>query len=226
MKTKERERARELRRRGGLSIKQIAGIVAVSPGSVSVWVRDIELTPAQHEALQRRNPVYSRQLWGQESMAARARHARRVYQEEGRALAQLGDPFHAAGCMLYWAEGGRSRNQVRLSNSDPAMLRFFAAFLRRYFRVPEKVRVWCNLHADHAERQAAVEDFWLDVLELPRTSLTKSTVNVYSKYTKRKRTNMLPYGTCRLSVGSTRIVQSIYGSIQEYAGFEREEWVR
>lgn len=29
----------------------------------------------------------------------------------------------------------------------------------------------------------------------------------------------------RVSVHSTRIAQSLYGSIQEYAGFEREEWL-
>ena len=37
--------------------------------------------------------------------------------------------------------------------------------------------------------------------------------------------NKLPYGTCRLSVHSTAIVQHIYGAIQEYAGFDRPEWL-
>jgi hypothetical protein len=35
----------------------------------------------------------------------------------------------------------------------------------------------------------------------------------------------LPYGTCALIVHSTRIAQTIYGSIQEYGGFERPEWL-
>jgi hypothetical protein len=42
---------------------------------------------------------------------------------------------------------------------------------------------------------------------------------------QRLRRNRLPYGTCRLKVCDTRIVQSIFGAIQEYGGFEREEWV-
>jgi hypothetical protein len=53
----------------------------------------------------------------------------------------------------------------------------------------------------------------------------KSFVNVYSKYSQKKRRNKLPYDTSRLTVHDTRIVQSIYGSIQEYAGFERPEWL-
>jgi hypothetical protein len=55
--------------------------------------------------------------------------------------------------------------------------------------------------------------------------LRKSTVNRFSKYSQKKRLNKLPYGTCRLTVCDTQLVQSIYGAIQEYAGFDREEWV-
>ncbi len=40
----------------------------------------------------------------------------------------------------------------------------------------------------------------------------------------RKRVNKLPYGTARLAVHDTRIVQTILGSIQESGGFERPEW--
>jgi hypothetical protein len=55
--------------------------------------------------------------------------------------------------------------------------------------------------------------------------LRKPTVNVYSKYSKKKRRNRLPYGTVRVCVHSTAVVQSIYGAIREYAGFERPGWL-
>jgi hypothetical protein len=50
-------------------------------------------------------------------------------------------------------------------------------------------------------------------------------VNVYSKHSKKKRRNKLPYGTCRVAVSRTRVVQSIYGAIQEIGGFERDAWL-
>ena len=50
-------------------------------------------------------------------------------------------------------------------------------------------------------------------------------MNVYSKYSQKKRQNKLPYGTCRVAVSRTRIVQSIYGGIQEIGGFTREAWL-
>jgi len=50
-------------------------------------------------------------------------------------------------------------------------------------------------------------------------------VNNYSRSSQRKRFNRLPYGTCKLVVHSTEIIQTIYGSIQEFAGFNRPAWL-
>jgi transcriptional regulator with XRE-family HTH domain len=223
MKTVERERARKLRREEGASIKELARLLGVSKSSVSLWVRDIELTEAQYLALRRR---MGGRIDGSRANAVRALARRRAEQDSGRVDARKGDLLHAAGCMLYWAEGSRNRNAIEFTNSDPAMISFFLRFLRECYSVPDaKITVTCNLFADHLEHQCEIEQFWLDQLRLPHESLRKSSVNVYSKYSKKKRRNRLPYGTCRLKVCDTRIVQSIYGAIQEYAGFEREEWV-
>lgn len=128
--------------------------------------------------------------------------------------------------MLYWAEGSKSRNAVKLTNSDPDLPAYFLAFLRRHFDFHEgRIRVTCNLFADHLTKQREIENFWLNRLGLGRDALCASTVNTYSKYSAKKRTNKLPCGTCCVAVHDTRIVQTIYGSIQELAGFERPAWL-
>ena len=216
MKTSERDMARKLRRQG-LSVREIEGHVGVARSTVSLWVRDVELTVEQREDLRTRP---------RPSNAATFRRRRQLSQDHGREVARRGEPLHAMGCMLFWAEGSRRVNAVHLTNSDPALLRLFARFLRHYFAVvDEKFRLWCNLFSDHAEEQWLIEQFWLDTLALPRGCLIKSTVNVYSSYSKRMRQNKLPYGTCRLSVHDVRIAQHLYGAIQEYGGFERPEWL-
>lgn len=208
----------------GHAVREIAEIVGVSPSSASKWVRDVVLTPEQRRALDdrgERGRSVTRRL-----KAEQARAVRLGYQLEGRRFAHERDAVYAAGCMLYWAEGDKCRNSVRISNSDPEVLVFFAAFLRTHFEVEsDRILLSCNLFADHIERQRAIERYWLERLGLPPTSLRKSMVNIYSKYSKKTRTNRLPYGTCKLVVHSTRIVQTIYGSIQEYGGFDRPEWL-
>ena len=128
--------------------------------------------------------------------------------------------------MLYWGEGAKERNSVRIVNSDCELLIVFAEFLRKHFDVEgAAMRVRCNLFAEDEAAQRAIEQHWLERLRLPPSSLRKSSVNVHSKYSLKKRANKLPYGTCELTVDSTRVVQTIYGSIQEYGGFDRPEWL-
>jgi hypothetical protein len=157
---------------------------------------------------------------------ALGRSRRLAYQLEGRTRVKVRDPLHLAGCMLYWAEGDKGPQAVRVANSDPELLRLFVRFLRQCYGAQDhRLSVTCNLFADHIERQREIENFWLRTLELPRTCLRKSIVNVYSKYSQKKRKNKLPYGTCKLVYSDTHTVQSIYGAIQEYAGFDRPQWL-
>ncbi len=202
-------------------------MVGVAPSSVSLWVRDIPLTPDQLESLRFRNPAYNNQLRGATRNAERGRERRLAAQAIGRDAVRGGEPLYVAGVMLYWAEGDKgSRNAARLSNSDPEVLRLFMRFLRECLAVrDEQIAVTCNLFADHLERQIEIEQFWLDVLQLPRSRLCRSFVNRYSKYSQKKRTNKLPFGTTRVVVHSTAVVQEIFGAIQEFGRFERPEWL-
>src|SRR5205823_4388897 len=61
VKTADREEARSMPRNEGRSIKEIARSLGVSTSSVSHWVRDIELTAEQHDALQAWNRLQERQ---------------------------------------------------------------------------------------------------------------------------------------------------------------------
>jgi hypothetical protein len=226
VKTRERELARRIREEEGASAKEIASRVGASVASVSAWVRDIELSEAQCAALRARNPAYNRQISGSAIAAANRRAERIAYQKHGRRLAHCTEPLHVAGCMLYWAKGAKQRNQLHFSNSDPDMARLFVRFLLTYFDLqPADIRITCQLFADHLERQREIEQFWLTTLGLPGASLRTSVVNVYSRYSQRKRMNRLPYGTCRVVVSRTAVTQSIYGAIQEYAGITREAWL-
>ena len=138
-------------------------------------------------------------------------------------IARIDDPLHQAGCMLYWAEGSKSRNSLAFVNSDDEMMRFFLRFLWLFDVPDERIRLSVNVHLGNGLTLEEIEAWWLERLDLSRSCLRKATVNQTSSASKRLR-KPLVYGTARITVNSTRLVQSIYGAIQEYAGIERPEW--
>jgi transposase-like protein len=220
-----RAAARRLRRENGLSIRAIAERLGVSPSSVHKWTCDIELTPEQRKAIRGSDAVRRAQTAGNEAMRRRARQRRLAAQDHGRRLARQRVPLHITGCMLYWAEGSKRRNDVEFTNSDPDMIRTFVEFLSRCYAVTrDDLRLTLNVHLDNGLGLSEIEEWWLTRLGLSRRCLGSHTVGRYSRASARTRRS-LPYGTARVVVHSTFIVQSIYGAIQEYAGTDRPEWI-
>ena len=225
MKWLERDEARRLRRDDGLSVRTIADRLAVSPSSVSRWVRDVPLTPEQEAALVAADPSKGGRLQAHRGWAELCRARRLAAQEAGRSLAATATALHIMGCMLFWAEGSKSRNSVKFTNSDADMLALFVRFLRECFAVEdERIALSVNVHLNNGLSLDEIEAWWLERLGLPRSCLRAASVNRASKASRWRR-NVLPYGTARVAVHSTAIVQSIYGAIQEYGEFEREAWV-
>jgi hypothetical protein len=212
-----------------MPFRRVARRLDVSPSSVVEWTRDITLTeeqiarnlrdrdgPLNPEAMARRAAAWS----------ARCRARRAEYQHQGRMQARRGDPLHLQGCMLYWAEGGKGRNQLNFSNSDVQMQRLFRRFLTESLRVDRsEIRLRVNAHLNNGLTIGEIERHWLIALELPQTCVRKHTVNCLPKSSSGRRHNRLPYGVATLSVSSTRVVQHIFGAIQEYGGFSESRWL-
>jgi transposase len=91
VKTRERELARALRRKGR-SVREIERLVGVSRSSVSLWVRDIELTAEQIQALRLRDARFNAHRNGSAANAEKARARRAQFQERGRELARGAAP--------------------------------------------------------------------------------------------------------------------------------------
>jgi hypothetical protein len=224
----EREKARRLRSLG-MPYKRIAAKVGVSVGSAFLWTSDIELTKEQLEQ-NRHGPGGPQHPESQRRRAAawvaRSREARRQSQADGRAAAREGNPLHLAGCMLYWAEGAKARNTVELSNSDPRMVVLFRRFLTEALAIDiDEIVMSLNVYTNNGLSIEEIEAYWLDLLDLPRSSVRKHSVNHMPTSSSGRAKNKLPYGVCTLRVHSTWMVQHIYGAIQEYGGFDEPVWL-
>jgi hypothetical protein len=224
----EHKEARRLRSQG-MPYKRIAAQLGVSVGSAFLWTRDIELTAEQLERNRRgpggpQNPENQRRRAA--AWVARSREARLQSQLDGRAAVREGNPLHLAGCMLYWAEGAKARNAIKFSNSDPRMLVLFRRFLTEALAIEiDEIVMTLNVYTNNGLSIEEIETYWLDLLDLPRSSVQKHTVNHMPTSSSGRAKNRLPYGVCTLRVHSTWMVQHIYGAIQEYAGFEEPAWL-
>jgi hypothetical protein len=222
-KSRERAIARELRH-SGLPYREIAKRLSVSGNSAYRWTNDIELTAEQRQFNLRgptgpQNPEAVRRRVA--AWSARCRARRLSFQAEGRRAAQSHDALHLAGCMLYWAEGAKGRNQVKFANSDVHMVRVFRDFLIDGMRVDiARVTLRPNVYTNNGISIEEIEEHWLSALDLPRSCLRKHALNHTPTSSSGKAKGRLPYGVCTLTVGSTQLVQHIYGAIQEYAGYD------
>lgn len=214
-----KERAKQLRLQG-MSIKKIAKQLGIANSTASLWTRGITLTDDQREKLIKRiitdeQAVAHGNLFRNRRLAAQNIGRERVYKE---------DPLYLAGCMLYWGEGNKSKNAITLANAEPAMLILFKKFLTKFFKIKnEDITITLNCYTDHHSFDE-IKDYWLAKLNLPESCLRKSQVNNRPKSSKNKM-NHSEYGTCYLCVCDTKIVQEIYGAIQEYANFSNLEWL-
>jgi hypothetical protein len=214
----------------GFSYKVIAATLGISPCSAFNWTNDVELSDEQKWEIiygpkGPQNPEHVSKR--AEAWRAKNQSRRAAYQDEGRRRAQLRDPLHMAGCMLYWAEGAKDRNNVLIANSDLHLIRFFKDFVTQCFDLgDEDFSVRLNVYLDNGIELSGIESHWLDALLLPRSCLRKHTLNHFPTSSSGRKRNRLPYGVCFLRVlRSTWLVQHIYGAIQEYGGFDEPGWL-
>jgi hypothetical protein len=208
-----------------MSFREIAAVLPITQSTARRWTLDIALSPEHQVRLQAK--AKATRLRGSRIMAANHRERREQWQREGRERAKLGDALHEGGCLLYWAEGTKGRNVVALSNSDVNLMRFFLRFLRSCFEVPDEDLAFnLNVYTDNGLTIEEIESHWLRELELPRSCLRKHVLDHRTATTTGLKKGKLPYGTACLRVArSTKLLQHIYGAIQEYAGFEEPRWL-
>lgn len=209
MKFNKQIEAKKLRIKGK-SINEIAKQLDVSKGSVSAWVKNVPLTVEQINYLhsyKEKNHKYNNEK------KQNAKNLRTQYQEFGKIRARQNDLLHCMGCMLYWAEGTKDKNTVSFTNSDVNMLKLFISFMKKEFGIcSDNIVLTVNCYLTCANDVKKIMDYWIKELDIVGCKTTKPTI----KLTNNPIQN---FGVCRISIHNTKIVQHIYGAIQQYAGF-------
>lgn len=217
-KSTERNNALLLRKQGK-SIKEIAQRVGVSKSSVSLWCRDIELTPQQVEALDRkmlygsyRGRIIAAQLKKQEKSARIAK-----MKEDGRSLLATMTPrdLFLLGLGLYWGEGTKS-GAVKFTNSNPVLIQLFMEWMKKTWGVSRKQLTFLVLiNIKHRNRLSEVLKYWSRVLRVPKSQFINP-VLIKAK-TQKNYTNFPKYyGTIQVRAKkSTNLLYKIHGALEK-----------
>lgn len=174
-------------RKQGQSITEISKTLRVSSSTVSLWVRDINLTNKQKKLLRLR--VYTALQRGRIKAQQVQKYAREQKKQELIAhaaqeldLLMARDHF-IGGIALYWAEGFKKDNRLGFANSDPAMIKFFLQWLE-VLGVPKgDIRLRVGLNISHASRVAKVQIYWEEQTGIPSAQFQKP---FFQKFTWKK----------------------------------------
>lgn len=213
MKVKEKKLAREFRKQGW-SLNEIRHKLKVAKSSISIWVRDIELTEKQKQELSERGvkkEVIEKQ---RKTRLKNEREKRqRIISGASKRIEKLSKKeLMLAGSTLYWGEGSKSRrSSIQFSNADPRAIKFMMSFFREVCNVPkEKFRGHIFLHP-HLDKKKA-ERYWSNISGISQNQFFKTSLQ-QSRASKEKR-DTLPYGTFNIQICNTELFLKIKGWIE------------
>jgi hypothetical protein len=209
---KEKQKAIGLRKEG-MSYSQIKEILKVGKGTLSAWLKDYPLSEERIRELRDFN----------EKRIERCRETKRkkkelrlndFYKQEKSKIFPLNKKeLYLAGLFLYWGEGAKTC-EVRLviSNTDPAIIKFFMFWLEKYWKVPrEKFKVHMHFYVD---MDIAKEiNFWSKELNISE----KQFIRPYIKESSIKKINHkrgFGHGTCNLTVGDARLSERVLAGLK------------
>lgn len=190
-----KEKAVELRKQGN-SYAIISSQLNVAKSTLSVWLKGVNFIP---------NDVFvNNVLRNNQRLVEIKRVDKMVSLKEAHSYADINvgkinkrDNF-IFGLGIYLGEG--SKSNIRISNSDPRIIKFSINWFRNHFGlVDSNFRIRLHIYPDKDGNELV--KFWSSVVDLDKKYFFDSYIDVRSNK-KKDRRGVLPYGTAHLSIVS------------------------
>jgi len=180
----------------GLSYNEIRQQVPVAKSSLSLWLKNVRLSP-KHRAR-----LYTKQIRilsrGTPSQVERRKREIALIAENAKkeiSLPLSSETYRFLGAALYWAEGSKTKN-FDITNSDPILIAFMARWFNKIFGIPPSLlKVHLNIYSQQNEDD--VKRFWSEITGIPIENFGKSFIKPAGKGFKK---NNLYYGTIKMRV--------------------------
>lgn len=160
-------------RKSGKSIRDIEIALEIPRSTLSGWLKDVELSPSQRKVLLSKNRMgltkarvlaakahKDNKLRRIESVNAAINSTLRSLPTDDMAILEL------ALAMLYFGEGSKTKQGLRLGNSDPRIIHFYVDSLKKLYGLTENSLYFAlHLRADQDVEKEKI--FWSQALDMP-----------------------------------------------------------
>jgi hypothetical protein len=212
-----------LLRKEGRSYKQIQETLGVAKSTLSLWLKDIELSEAAKQKIARR--VHDTSIKAlvtrnkQQTVLAKER-AKRIQKEAIReAISLQKDPLFLIGVSLYWAEGykrganGSKWKCVDFTNSDPEMVKVMMGFFRKFCKVSDdRIRIQLIAHPNIDIGQAVA--FWSELTLIPGNQFIRTYCKISRASQGKRPAITLTHGTVHIRIHDVQLFFRIIGWIK------------
>lgn len=200
-------------RKQEMSYSQIKNILNISKSTLSGWLKQYPLTKKRISELKDKNEARIEKF--RETMRKKRNdRLTTIYQEQKNIIFPITKrELYLCGLFLYWGEGTKSHDaELRITNTDPSMIKFFIYWLEECLKVPKKeMTVYLHLYKDMNINNEI--SYWSTILNIPTKQFAKpyiknnSSININHK-------GSFGHGTCNLKVGSARLSERILMSLK------------
>lgn len=166
-------------RQNGSSIHEISQRLTVPKSTVSLWCRDVLLTPAQQRALfnvQRKKGLKGALRAAEHKRADRIERTRLSKLQGAQDVGSLTKrDMLLLGLGLYWGEGNkRGNDELGLTNSDPAIVRTFIRWMRSIYDVRgEDFILRLSVNIRFRARVLDMQEEWSRITGIPLSQFTR-----------------------------------------------------
>lgn len=209
MKRADKLIAQKLRKQGK-SYNEILRVVNVSKSTLSIWLKDIQLTREQEHRLYFTLKQNNALKLAKRKQAVKQALIRKITLDSFHSYRELlKNDIFIPGLMIYWAEGDKIKTNeaVKVSNADPAIITLMMKWFREICKVPEsKFRIALHIHTLHCNKD--VIKYWSNITNIPIEQFHKTQIK---KTTLKHRKNPLYNGACSIRVYDKNLFRKIMG---------------
>jgi len=183
-------------RNAGYSYSMIGKKLNIAKSTLSNWLTNIPFKPNK-EVLQRVGKAKLKSALHKQKI--KFENITRMKSEAAKEIGKLSlrDIF-MLGIGLYWGEGSKSHEEVRVVNADPTIIKLSIRWLKEFGGVRrEHLRVSVHGYPDHDINKLV--KFWSKELNIPNNQFIKTQIDTRLNKSILKR-RKLPYGTAHVYV--------------------------